>query len=418
MKTSILTTSAFLLTFLNAELVNGQDDKLDKLTMPVQSPFAKGNTLWNMSNDLKFSWKSLESNGESAGNRNRFGLHIGGSYFIVDNFGVGLGVSSEKTRTRNGDIDEIDVTTLGSVNAIYGRTMNQLLSLYGRGELRTGISKSKYESPGYSQESKYNEFGVNFEVGTPLTLGKGSGYYVTPFVNYDYSISKDDSYKDTKSGINIGTRLNISLPCASYAHDCGQIDAFSENKYTKGSNVIGGSSSFQLQFGSLKSSYIGDDMYNDYENSLSDMCAFLELEYYRYFFDNIAVGAEFRVRGSGEKDKETDYKQNDFSWMLTPTIQANLPVDGKLNNSFGFVGYGFGGSKDKITGTNNQTNETKYKTSELSFGLGYNLFMAQNLALVPVINYSMYTRKEADSDAKDKRNGVEAGLSIRYSFKF
>jgi hypothetical protein len=159
-------------------------------------------------------------------------------------------------------------------------------------------------------------------------------------------------------------------------------------------------------------------MYNDYENSLSDMCAFLELEYYRYFFDNIAVGAEFRMRGSGEKDKETDYKQSDFSWMLTPTIQANLPVDGKLNNSFGFVGYGFGGSKDKITGTNNQTNETKYKTSELSFGLGYNLFMAQNLALVPVINYSMYTRKEANSDAKDKRNGVEAGLSIRYSFKF
>ena len=188
--------------------------------------------------------------------------------------------------------------------------------------------------------------------------------------------------------------------------------------YTKGTNVVGGSTSFNMKFGTLKSSYIGDDMYNDFENSLSDLCAALEIEYYRYVFDNLAVGAEFRVRGSGEKDKETDYKQNDFSWMLTPTIQANLPVNGLLNNTFGFVGYGFGGSKDKTTGTNNQTTETKYNTSELSIGAGYNLFMAKNLALVPRINYSMYTRKEADTDAKDKRSGIEAGFSMRYSFTF
>ena len=418
MKTLILTTSAFLLTFLIASHVSGQDDKLDKLKIPVESPFAKGNTLWNLSNDLKFSWKGLESNRESAGNRNRFGLHIEGTYFVADNIGVGMGISSEKTRTRNGDIDEIDVTTMASVNALYGHTFGQLVNIYGRGEFSAGVSKSKYESPGYSQDNKYNEYGLNFEVGAPLALGKSTGFFVTPFVNYDYFISKDDNYKDIRSGINLGTRLNISLPCASYAHDCEQISAFSENMYTKGTNVVGGSTSFNMKFGTLKSSYIGDDMYNDFENSLSDLCAALEIEYYRYVFDNLAVGAEFRVRGSGEKDKETDYKQNDFSWMLTPTIQANLPVNGLLNNTFGFVSYGFGGSKDKTTGTNNQTTETKYNTSELSIGAGYNLFMAKNLALVPRINYSMYTRKEADTDAKDKRSGIEAGFSMRYSFTF
>ncbi len=149
MKTLILTTSAFLLAFLSASHVSGQDDKLDKLKIPVESPFAKGNTLWNLSNDLKFSWKGLESNRESAGNRNRFGLHIEGTYFVADNIGVGMGISSEKTRTRNGDIDEIDVTTMASVNALYGHTIGQLVNIYGRGEFSAGVSKSKYESPGY-----------------------------------------------------------------------------------------------------------------------------------------------------------------------------------------------------------------------------------------------------------------------------
>jgi len=413
MKTTILANSAFLLTFLNALLVFGQDDKLK---VAVESPFAKGNTLWNMSNDLGFSWKKLESNGESAGNRNRFGLHLEGTYFVVDNVGVGLGISSEKTRTKNVDINEIDVTTMGSVNALYGHTIGQLLNVYGRGEFRAGVNRSKYESPGYSQDNKYNEYGLNFEVGTPLALGKGTGVFFTPYANYDYGVSKDDNYKDVSSGINIGTRLNISLPCAAYAHDCSQISAFSENMYSKGTNVIGGSTSFRMQFGTEKSSYIGDDMYNDFENSLSDMCASAEIDYYHYIIDNVALGAEFRLRSSGEKDKETDYKQSEFAWMVRPAIQANLPVEGMLNNSFVFAGYGFGGSKDKTTNTANQTTETKYNNSEISFGVGYNLFMAKSLALVPIVNYSMYTSKEADSDAKNKRNGFEARFSLRHTF--
>jgi len=415
MKPTILTKFAILLAFSNVGLVYGQDD----IPIPIEVvklPFAKGNTLWNMSNDLNFSWKSLESNGESAGNRNRFGLHLNGTYFVVDNVGVGIGLSSEKTRTKNGDINEIDVTTLGSVNVLYGRTVGEMLNVYGKGEFSARVTNSKYESPGYSEDNKYNEYGLNFEVGAPLAIGKGTGFLVTPFLNYDYGVSKDDSYKDVYSGINLGTRLNISLPCASYAHNCEQISAFSENMYTKGTNVLGGSTSFWMQFGTQKSSYIGDDMYDDYENRLSDMYASLDIDYYRYIYNNLALGAEFRVRGSGEKNKETDYKQNEFSWMLMPAIQANLPVEGKLNNSFGFAGYGFGMSNEKTTGTNNQTTETKYNNSEIRFGVGYNLFMAKNLALVPIVNYSMYTRKEADSDAKDKSNGFEAGFSLRHAF--
>jgi Autotransporter beta-domain len=412
MKPTIRIMSVFMLIFLNASLVCGQDDEIP---IAVESPFAKGNIFFLMYNNLGFNWKNLESNGESAGKRNRFVTDIEGTYFVADNIGIGVGLSSYKTKIKKEDIEQIEVSTMGSVNALYGHSIGKTMNLYGRGEFGIGLNKSKYESPGYSQENKYNEYGLNFEVGAPFALGAGTGFLFTPYVNYNYGLTKDDNYKDVSSGINLGTRLNFSLPCAAFAHDCSQLSAFSQNMYSKGTNVIGGSTLFSLNFGTVESSYIGDDMYN-YENKLSDRYASVKVDYYHYIIDNLAIGAALRLMSSGEMDKETDYKQSEFSWMLRPEIQANLPVEGKLNNSFLFAGYGFGGSREKTTSANNETTERKYNNSKISFGAGYNMFMAKSLALVPVLNYSMHTSKDADSDAKDKRKGFEAELSLRHTF--
>lgn len=53
------------------------------------------------------------------------------------------------------------------------------------------------------------------------------------------------------------------------------------------------------------------------------------------------------------QDKESHYQQNSFFCMLKLKILANLLLTGDLNNIFGFVGYGFGGYKDKTTNENN-----------------------------------------------------------------
>lgn len=416
MKPSTLLKSVLILAFSNVSLAYGQ---LDNIPIPIQVvnlPFAKGNTYMSMSNDLMFSWKKLKANDESAGNRNRFGLHYEGTYFLIDNVGVGIGISSGRTKERNGDSENIEVSTLGSVHAMYGHSLGGIYNIYGKAAVRAGWDKSSSDYPGYSQKDKYKEFGLNFEVGAPLALGKGTGFLVTPFLNYDYGVSKNDDYKDVSSGIFLGTRLNFSLPCDVYAHGCSQMKEFSANMYSKGTNVVGGSTNFMLNLGTVNSKYTGDGMYNDFETTLSDMFFDTRIEYDRYLLNNLALGAEIRLKARGEKDKESDYQQNSFSWMLKPKILANLPLTGDLNNIFGFVGYGFGGSKEKTTNENNNETETKYANSELSFGAGYNLFFAKSFALVPELYYSAYTRKNTGTDNKEQRNGPGLSFSIRHSF--
>ena len=413
MKPTSLLKAVPILSFLNANLAFGQDKIATEL---VNTPFAKGNIYMSMSNDLMFSWKNLKTNDESAGNRNRFGLHYEGTYFFTDHVGVGIGISSGRTKEKNGDAENIESYTIGSVHAMYGQSLGGIYNIYGKASVRAGMDKSAYDYPGYSQENKYKESGLNFEVGTPLALGKGTGFLVTPYLNYDYGVSKNDDYKDVSSGIFLGTRLNYSFPCAAYAHGCSQVKEFSENMYTKGTNVIGGSGIFALNLGTLNSQYIGDDMYEEYDYKLSEMCFETELEYYYYLFNNVALGVEARLRASGEKDKESDYRQNSLSWMVKPKIQANLPFSGELHNTFGFIGYGYGTSKDKSTNENNNETETKYSNTELSIGAGYSLFFARKFALVPEVYYSAYTRKNTDTDVKNQRNGPGVSFSIRHSF--
>lgn len=410
MKPTSLITSAFVLTFLNASLVFGQDDFSKALKY---SPFAKGSTFYDLSNDLSFNWKKLSNDDVSAGNKNRTSLHLDATYFLVDNIGVGIGISSKRTREKYDDIDNIQTRTLGSVNAMYGRSLSGILNIYGKAAVRGGWDKYKYDYMGSSEESRYNEFGLNFEVGAPFNFKDESGLLVTPFLAYDYGVSKNDDYKDITSGICLGARLNFSLPCASYAHGCDEIEQFSENKYSKGTNVIGGSTLFSFNLGSKNDKYTGDGTYN-YDEKYSNAGARIRAEYFHYIINNVAIGGELRLRTSSEKNKDDDSKQSDFSWMVMPQVLGNFPVKGVMHNTFGFIGYGFGMEKQKETNT--ETSETKYNTSDLTIGLGHNIFLTEGLSLTPIVDYSMYTQKNSDTDIKSERNGFEANFSIRYTF--
>jgi hypothetical protein len=410
MKPSRLLNAAVLLPFLNSGLVFGQDE-ITKVA-PV-SPFSKGNTFYNMSNDLRFSWKKLSTDDVSQGNRNRFGLMLEATYFLIDNFGIGAGISSEKTREKDDGYDEVEARTLGSINAMYGCPLGGMYNIYGKASFRAGQNKYSYEYQGFSEESKYQEFGMKFEVGAPITVKPNSGLLITPFIAYDYGVSKDDNYKDATSSIYLGTRLNFSLPCASYAHGCDDINRFSENKYSKGRSVLGGSTYLSLNLGSENDKYIGDGSY-DYATKYSIFGAKIIADYYYYVIDNLSVGGELRLRGSSDKNKDDDSKESSFSWMLMPQVLGNIPVEGNLNNTFVFVGYGFGMEKDKFT--DEESEESNYNNTDLTFGLGYYFFLTDGLALTPIVDYSMFTQKDTDTDIKSKRNGMEANISLRYTF--
>jgi hypothetical protein len=331
----------------------------------------------------------------------------------MDNFGLGIGISSDRTKLKNGSTEDIESSNLGSFHAMYGHSFGNNFNIYGKAAVSAGLDRSKYDYTGYSGDTKYKEFGLNFEVGTPFPCKKNPGFLFTPYMAYDYGMSKDDNYHDATSSFNLGTRLNYSLPCSSFAHNCSQSEAFAANMYTQGRNVIGGSTFLSLKFGAENDKYVGGISEGNSSNKYSNSGASINADYYHYFLNNMAIGGELKLDSWNSKNKDNNNKQNDFSWMIMPELLVNLPVTGAMHNSFAFVGYGFGMEKQKSTYTS-QSNETKYNKSEVSFGLGYNMFIAKGFALTPVIDYCMASKKDTDTKLKSKSNGPELSFALRY----
>lgn len=411
MKAANLLSTGLALAILNSGLAFGQDVK--EISTPV-SVFSRENILLDLPSDLDFSWITRKSDNSSTSNRNNFGLNYGGTYFPIDNVGVGLGIRSDISKEIIEEIEIRNSSTNGSLHAIYGNSLSSVLNIYGKVAVRKGIDRYEYNSPSYTQDSKSKETGLNFEIGIPVGI-TGTGFYATPFIAYDYSVIKNDTYKDKFSGIFMGTKLNLSLSRGSFARNCDQVEEFSDNMYTKGTNVIGGSTRFNVNFGTETNMGSGENGYDGDDVNSSYFGGRIKTEYYRYLFDDIAFGGDFRIRTSGHKNKDTDNNYNNFSWMFMPKLQVNLPVTGKLHNTFGFVGYGLGGSTT-TTSSSDQTYETKEKKSSVDLGTGYNIFFAEDFAFVPILNYTWSTSENKETDVKTKSNGVEMSFSIRHSF--
>ena len=414
MKHNYLLMSGLIPIFLIGGVVYGQNIPIP---IDVISPFSKGNSFSELSNNLSIDWNKLKNNDQDAGKRNNFGMMVKGTYFLIDGVGVGAGIDLDRTKEIDGDIEILNSSTIGSLNVMYGRSLSSVLNLYGKAEVRAGVNKYKYQSNLFNQDNKHNEFGLNFEVGAPFTLGNENGFYVTPYMAYDYNTVKDDDWKDTYAGLYLGTRLNMSLPCASFAHDCDQVRDFSDNMYTQGTNVIGGHSRFRINMGTEKYEYIGGNGNGFNDENYSTSGGSLKVEYYRYVVDNVAVGGDFRLMSDKYKSKEDNFEENYFSWMLSPKVQVQVPVTGDLNNLFGFVGFGVGKSKEKFIEEGEPDEEFTDNKSSFTIGAGYNLFFAKSFALVPTISYQNSTTVETDNnDLKRKRSGIEFGFSIRHSF--
>ena len=411
MKTTFLLSSGFILAILNSSLAFGQDR--DKIPLPI-SPFSQGDINIDLPTNVNFSLLNQIAGNNNSRKQNNFGLQYGGTYFLVDNVGVGLGISSDISKEMIEQVEILNSSTTGSLHAIYGTSLSSGINIYGKVAVKKGIEKYEYTSPSYTQDSKIKVSGLNFEFGSPIDIGE-SGFYATPYLAYDYSVNKDDYQKDKFSGLYLGTRLNLSLPCGSFARNCEQVQEFSDNMYTQGTNVIGGYTGFRLNFGTGTNTYSGENGNSGDDVKSSYFGGMIKAEYYHYLFDDIAFGGDFGINTSGHKIKETDNKQNEFSWMFMPKVQVNLPVPGKLHNTFGFAGYGLGGSTVK-TSHSSQTNETKESKFSLALGAGYNIFFARDFTFVPILNYSWLTSENKETSVKNKWNGPEMSLSLRHSF--
>ncbi len=401
--------AGFFLVFFPVSILMAQ------ITPPsaAVSPFTKGNWWFNAGNNFWFDQDKVKSNDTDDGKENSYGLNQSLYYFPVDHFGIGINYQSSRDNENRNSYDRITSSNIVYLNGMYGTSVNDKLNLYGKLGVGFGGERSKYTAGTYSNDYQYTDFGYNMAVGAPYPLCQESAFTFTPEAGWSYKQSKSDYSTEKTSGFYFQSQFTASLPCDDYAHDCGEVDDYDDDWYDAGSNFVGGNTYFRFFTGQTTSEYSGGDM-NTYEKNYNYFS--LNAEYMRYVSHNLAVGAGFDTYLSATNDKQHSTKQSQSSWMFTPKVQANLPVDGKWNNSYGYFGGGFGLSKTKSE-SSSSSSTSNYIHTDVNLGIGYNIFFARSFALSPYLGYDWNSSKEKSSNYKTSYHGFEGGFYIRHFFK-
>ncbi len=421
MKLTLIFGTGFLLMFILGSISYGQSTNSQissSITLPATqtpSPFLKGNFWFNAGNNFWLDQDNVKYPADK-GHENSLGFDYNMLYFPVDHLGVGIDFSTYRDKSKFSTSNGLNTSTMVYLDGLYGASFNDKLNGYVKAGFGFGGERDQYSSgSSYSYDNKYKDIGINFEAGAPYSICDNSSILFTPRLGYEYIRSTGSGWTDKTSGIYFRTGIVASLPCSSYAHDCDEFDEYSEGEYDQGNNFIGGFST--LGFGMGNSNSTGPDgeggsltTNSSYSNET------FKVQYFRYIFDNIAIGSTLDFYSSMNNNKTNSTKNNQYNWTFSPQAQFNLPIQGPMHNAFGFLEGGFGSSMTK-TDTNGSSTTTRYALSDMSLGLGYNLFFTRSFALTPYVDYRF--NMETDKSTKDKTrvNGVEAGFSIRHSFK-
>jgi len=145
-----------------------------------------------------------------------------------------------------------------------------------------------------------------------------------------------------------------------------------------------------------------NDLPSGYESSTSTLDLDLSLGY--FVTDGLAVG--IAVSSDSSTDK-MEYENNDTesktsTTVIAPMVRYYIAETGL----YGQLSYGFGSSIDKYTDGSNST-EDKAKVSNLGIGLGYSIFLSDDVALSPSLAYSMLKTTIEDGAYDDAGNEVD-----------
>ena len=145
-----------------------------------------------------------------------------------------------------------------------------------------------------------------------------------------------------------------------------------------------------------------NDLPSGYESSTSILDLDLSLGY--FVMDGLAVG--IAVSSESTTDK-TEFENNDSesktsTTVIAPMVRYYIAETGL----YGQLSYGFGSSTDEETDGSNSI-ESKAKVSNLGIGLGYSIFLSDDVALSPSLAYSMVTTTIEDGAYDDAGNEVD-----------
>jgi outer membrane protein len=181
--------------------------------LSTYSQTEKGKFMVNGALDLSFFSADTETkyNGKKVGSvdTKQFGFDTGASYFVADNFAVGLGlfIASQREEEESEEFTQ-NSFLIGPTARYYFGTSN--IKPFVNGSLMFGSMKEEESYIGRNEEVKYKSFGWDLGAGAAFFLNDniaidlGLSY---AFVNYE---NKDDSDLELEAD-GLGLKVGFSL---------------------------------------------------------------------------------------------------------------------------------------------------------------------------------------------------------------
>lgn len=376
-----------------------RESALPSSSITGSDPFRKGNLAIIHRNYV--SYNKLTEKGVSNTESDQLRIGANAVYFVVDHLGVGLDASFLSDHFSTPGIKENQTGWAFYPSLTYGRMLSERISGFIR--ISGGPSRNRsYLKNGITPnivESKFTN--LRGTIGFPILLEEGQDLYLTPYFLYDKYEGDWRNHHIRDVTRNFGFRLESYLPTGKRSLSGKRIEHHA-GKYKAGNSFLEYSTTSGF-YSAKHHETQGDILFADRKTSGKQ----IGLGFGTYFFDNLGglleLGLGSSKSGTGQGAQKTS------TVNIHPSISAQLPVDGLLNNFFLQAGYNY--THIKETG-NNITNR-----GYLGLRAGYNLFFTRSLALTPKLGYELgkQTSKSTGGggDRISKYRGPAAELGIR-----
>ena len=182
----------------------------------------------------------------------------------------------------------------------------------------------------------------------------------------------------------------------------------------QGSVLLSGSTG--LNFTSLSANDYDPKDYEIDENSSSTLD--LDVTFGYFVMDGLAVGLSISTESSTTKLEDDSFESEfkESSTTIAPMARYYIAETGLYSQ----LSYGFGSSKTE-SDENGTKSDSESKLSILGIGLGYNIFISDDIALSPSLTYAMSKTTVEDGALDDnfdevdlvvKSGGINFGLGV------
>jgi outer membrane protein len=170
---------------------------------------------------------------------------------------------------------------------------------------------------------------------------------------------------------------------------------------TKGRFIVSGAAGLQVNAGTIKYEYDGEDFGDTKQTTIQFTPSF------GYFvIDNLAVGLSSSISSTTQKDDGDKYTSTSIA--IAPTVIYFFPVEGKIK-PFVQVAAGLNNASNKYVPNEGPDEKESYSGLLLSGGGGVAFFINDNVSFNAGLTYNRSSLKDSDDDNYKVKQGILSG---------